>query len=191
MEPGPSRTRTRYIIALCVVLAIGLFLRLPAALFEGPGAPLAALSLLHPNPGFIHTGFDENLYRGYVNDVIRHGVTAYPDFAEHYVEVQTKLPTVILPPTRFLYIFSAYVWHLLFGTEALQALHNVSSLFSMLLLGLAAVFAVRLGGWRIGLCVAALMCFAPTQVHMSQHALIDGFFAFWATLSVWLLWENV
>jgi 4-amino-4-deoxy-L-arabinose transferase-like glycosyltransferase len=26
---------------------------------------------------------------------------------------------------------------------------------------------------------------------MSQHALIDGVFAFWATLSLWLLWENL
>jgi 4-amino-4-deoxy-L-arabinose transferase-like glycosyltransferase len=26
---------------------------------------------------------------------------------------------------------------------------------------------------------------------MSQHALIDGFFAFWALLCLWLLWENL
>ncbi len=26
---------------------------------------------------------------------------------------------------------------------------------------------------------------------MAQHALIDGFFAFWATLSLWFLWENL
>ena len=61
----------------------------------------------------------------------------------------------------------------------------------MLLLGLATLFAWRLGGHRFGLCVAALMAFAPTQIHMSQHALIDGFFAFWATLALWLLWENL
>jgi 4-amino-4-deoxy-L-arabinose transferase-like glycosyltransferase len=48
-----------------------------------------------------------------------------------------------------------------------------------------------MGGLRIALCVAALMACAPTQIHMSQHALIDGFFAFWATLCVWLLWENL
>jgi hypothetical protein len=35
------------------------------------------------------------------------------------------------------------------------------------------------------------MACAPTQLHMSQHALIDGFFAFWATLSLWFLWENL
>jgi len=44
---------------------------------------------------------------------------------------------------------------------------------------------------RVALCVAALMSCAPTQIHMSQHALIDGFFAFWATLCLWLLWENL
>jgi 4-amino-4-deoxy-L-arabinose transferase-like glycosyltransferase len=26
---------------------------------------------------------------------------------------------------------------------------------------------------------------------MSQHALVDGFFAFWALLAIWLLWENL
>ena len=35
------------------------------------------------------------------------------------------------------------------------------------------------------------MAFAPTQIHMSQHALVDGFFAFWALLCLWLLWENL
>jgi 4-amino-4-deoxy-L-arabinose transferase-like glycosyltransferase len=36
-----------------------------------------------------------------------------------------------------------------------------------------------------------LMSCAPTQIHMAQHALIDGFFAFWAMLALWLLWENL
>jgi 4-amino-4-deoxy-L-arabinose transferase-like glycosyltransferase len=35
------------------------------------------------------------------------------------------------------------------------------------------------------------MAFAPTQLHMSQHALIDGFFTFWTLLALWLLWENL
>ena len=35
------------------------------------------------------------------------------------------------------------------------------------------------------------MAFAPLQIHMSQHALIDGFFAFWAMLALWTLWENL
>jgi 4-amino-4-deoxy-L-arabinose transferase-like glycosyltransferase len=35
------------------------------------------------------------------------------------------------------------------------------------------------------------MSVAPTQLHMSQHALVDGFFSFWALLCLWLLWENL
>jgi 4-amino-4-deoxy-L-arabinose transferase-like glycosyltransferase len=46
-------------------------------------------------------------------------------------------------------------------------------------------------GPAAALGVAALMAFAPTQLHMSQHALVDGFFAFWALLTLWLLWENL
>jgi 4-amino-4-deoxy-L-arabinose transferase-like glycosyltransferase len=44
-------------------------------------------------------------------------------------------------------------------------------------------------GWSLG--VTSLVAFAPTQIHMSQHAMIDGFFTFWALLCLWLLWENL
>jgi 4-amino-4-deoxy-L-arabinose transferase-like glycosyltransferase len=67
----------------------------------------------------------------------------------------------------------------------------VSSTFSILLLIVSTIFGLRAGGVRIGTAVCALMAFAPTQVHMSQHALIDGVFAFWAVTSLWLLWENL
>ncbi len=187
-EPQP---RTRFWILLGCVIAFGFFLRLPAAWFEPGDGALSFARALHPAPGFQAVGFDESLYRAYVNDLIQYGVTAYPDFAERYIEVQTARPGAILPPTRFLYIFSAYVWHTLFGSEALDALHDVSSFFSVLLLGLATIAAYRLGGPRQALLVAALMACAPTQIHMGQHALIDGVFAFWATLCLWLLWENL
>jgi 4-amino-4-deoxy-L-arabinose transferase-like glycosyltransferase len=146
---------------------------------------------VYPSASFQGLGYDEGLYRGYVTDLINHGVTSYPDFAEHYVETQQKLPTVILPPTRFLYIFCAYLWHQVTGADALLSLHRVSCLFSVLLFFAAGAFAWRLAGplWSLG--VFALMSCAPTQIHMAQHALIDGFFAFWATLCLWLLWENL
>ena len=185
------REREWHLVALAAVLLVGVFLRLPDAWFSASGAPLQVARALHPSPGFQGVGFDESLYRGYVDDLIRYGVTAYPDFAERYIEVQTRLPSAILPPTRFLYVFAAYVWHLATGADALTSLHNVSSFFSMLLLVLASVFAWRMGGPRMGMLVGALMACAPTQIHMSQHALIDGFFAFWATLCLWLLWENL
>jgi len=101
------------------------------------------------------------------------------------------LPSAILPPVRFLYIFAGYSWHSLFGCEALDALRQVAALFSLFTVVLAAIFAWRLRGSSSALGVAALMAFAPTQIHMSQHALIDGFFAFWALLCLWLLWENL
>lgn len=153
---------------------------------------LAGIALrIYPSSTFRAVGYDEELYRGYVNNLITSGLTSYPDLAESYVQRQRELPAAILPPTRFLYIFSAYLWHQATGDEALVALHRVSCLFSILLLFAAAAFAWRLGGPRVALAVLVLMACAPTQIHMSQHALIDGFFAFWATLSLWFLWENL
>ena len=160
-------------VGFLLVALIGIFLR------------------IYPSSSFNALGYDEGLYRGYVTDLINHGVTSYPDFAEHYVERQQQLPSAILPPTRFLYIFSAYLWHGVTGADALLSLHRVSCLFSILLLFAAAGFAWRLAGLAWALGVFALMSCAPTQIHMAQHALIDGFFAFWATLSLWLLWENL
>ena len=182
--------RRFFLFALIAVLAVGIFLRLPANLFE-KNATLHALAILHPNPGFAGTGFDESLYRGYVNSVIREGLTSYPDIVDRYIEVQKTLTGSILPPMRFLYIFSAYIWHQLFGTEALLALHYVASFFGILSLLLAAVFSWRLKGPAAALGVSALVAFAPTQIHMSQHALVDGFFAFWALFVLWVFWENV
>ena len=191
MSPDEPRNQTRYLIVLGVILFVGMFLRLPASLFTGDAAPLGFARPVHPIPGFAGVGFDENLYRGYVDNLIKYGVTAYPDFAQHYVELQTSLPSAILPPTRFLYVFAAYLWHSVSGADALTALHHVSSFFSMFMLALATVFAWRMAGLRFAVPVAALMAFAPIQIHMSQHALIDGFFAFWATLCLYLLWENL
>jgi 4-amino-4-deoxy-L-arabinose transferase-like glycosyltransferase len=169
----PDNHRRLFLIAIALVSLAGVALR------------------IYPSASFNGIGYDEGLYSGYVNNLITSGLTSYPDFAENYVERQTKLPAAILPPTRFLYIFSAYLWHQATGDEALVALHHVSCLFSILMLFATGAFAWRLGGRRIALAVLALMACAPTQIHMSQHALIDGFFAFWATLSLWFLWENL
>src|SRR3954467_9941638 len=88
---------------------------------------------VYPSASFTGIGYDEGLYRGYVSDLINHGITSYPDIAEHYVERQQKLPAAILPPTRFLYIFAGYIWHEVTGAEALSSLHQISCLFSILL----------------------------------------------------------
>ncbi|MGI8821635.1 MAG: phospholipid carrier-dependent glycosyltransferase [Chthoniobacterales bacterium] len=191
MSPDSSRRRTLCLVGLALVLAAGIVLRLPVSVFYGPGAPLASLRALHPRPAFQGIGFDENLYRGYVNGVVRGGLGGYPAIVDQYIEVQKTLTGSILPPMRFLYIFSAYLWHQVFGSDALAALHNVASLFSILGLLLAIVFAWRMKGLGAALGVGALIAFAPMQLHMSQHALVDGFFAFWALLTLWMLWENL
>ena len=186
-----SRSQTFCIAGLALALLAGIFLRLPQPLFSGEHAPLAAFRPLHPPPKFSNIGFDEGLYRNYVNSVAKVGLGSYPEIVDQYRETQKTLPGSILPPLRFLFIFAGYAWHSLFGTEALAALHCVAATFSILTLGLAAFFAWRLKGLGFACAVAALTAFAPTQIHMSQHALVDGFFTFWALLSLWLLWENL
>src|SRR5204863_1665458 len=94
-------------------------------------------------------------------------------------------------PLRFLYTYSGYLWHLSFGGDPLFALKSVASLFSVLTLFISIAFVWRLRGKAWALAIGALMAVAPTQIHMSQHALVDGFFTFWALLVLWLFSENL
>jgi 4-amino-4-deoxy-L-arabinose transferase-like glycosyltransferase len=185
-----SRFRKVEIVLLAIIFAFGIFLRITPQAFA-PGATFHFLAPLHPQPAWTKVGFDEGLYREYVNALSKGGITSYPDIVEGYIEVQKKLPGSILPPLRFLYIFTAYAWHSIFGTEALNALHQVAAFFSVLTLVLASTFIWRMCGSTWAIAIAALMAFAPTQLHMSQHALVDGFFTFWASLVLWLFWENL
>lgn len=188
MTETQSGLRKIDLILLAIIFAVGIFLRLPPQAFA-PGAPLHSIAMLHPQPAFHQIGFDENLYRQYVNHLSKTGIASYPDMVESYIATQSTLPNAVLPPVRFLYILSAYTWLSIFGSETMDSLRDVAALSSILTVLLAPLFAWRMRGPRWGFGVAALVAAAPTQIHMSQHALIDGFFAFWALLSLWLLWE--
>ena len=182
-------TPLRTWLALIAILAVGFALR---------------CSAWH---GFQWVGFDENLYKAYVEKLDAVGVSGYPAMAQEYVITQREKEKAFLPPTRFLYIFCAATWRAAFFSDApstrvetledvdrnptLRSLRGVSTLFTCLTLLVAAAFARRLAGDRAMLAVTALLACAPTQIHMSQHGLIDGFFAFWALTAVWLLWENL
>ena len=139
--------------------------------------------------GTLRESYDAALYNHYVQYLIGVGPIHYPDIVEYYIDQQQKIPGAILPPTRFLYIFCAYLWHGCTGSDALTSLRDVSCMASVLMMFLAAVFTWRMSGLRVSLGVTALMATAPVQVHMAEHALIDGFLAFWAMLLLWSLWE--
>ena len=189
--PAPELPRRKIdIILLAIIFAVGIFLRLTPHAFSA-GASLQSIAFLHPQPAFNKIGFDEGLYREYVNALSKGGLSSYPDIVEGYIDVQKKLPGSILPPLRFLYIFTAYAWHSIFGSEALEALYQVAAFFSMLTLALATLFVWRIRGPSSAIAITMLMAVAPTQIHMSQHALVDGFFTFWALLVLWLFRENL
>lgn len=160
-----------------------------AALLAGLIAFVGIALRLCPWAGFRGVGFDEALYGNYLRLLIDHGLTGYPDIVETYLVVQQQLVGSILPPTRFLYIFLAYGWHGMFGGERIAALHAVSRVFAVLMLLASGGFARRLVGPRAGLGVFALVAFSPIEIHMAQHALVDGVFGFLAVLTLWAFWE--
>ena len=160
-----------FVVLLVLVLAAGVFVR------------------IYPSAKFTGVGFDENLYRVYVNTLWKFGLSNYPDLTESYIVNQSGPEMALLPPTRFLYIGCAAAWGGVFNTSALGALKAVSCLFSVLTFALSSVIGWRVAGRKGVLALGALMAAAPTEIHLAQHAMIDGFFAFWALLTVWSLWE--
>ena len=189
---------------------------------------------------FRRTGFDEVLYRRYVNmmdggqqtvgvfqrdlsmkgyamKLNGSGTAVMPGMVEFFLRSQRAPGTECeLPPTRFLYLYTSWLWkNVQFGSApplslaelqkpplandrsqdadhrdpALASLHRVACLFSVLLMMAGGLFAMRAASRGAGLAVLALMAFDPLQIHLSQHALIDGFFAFWAVMCLWTTWE--
>ena len=189
---------------------------------------------------FRRVGFDEIIYRRYVNmmdggkttvgvfqrdmtmvpyqiTVEGSGAGAMPDLCGLFLDSQASEKTECeLPPTRFLYIYASWIWkRIQFGDTpplstaemqapvvnddrsrdadhrdpALASLHRVACLFTILLMLAGGLCAWRMAGYGVGLGVLALMAFSPVQIHFSQHALIDGFFAFWAMMTLWTTWE--
>lgn len=191
--PAPARAtasrRSLWLAALLIVIA-------------------AVTVRIFPSAGFTGVGFDEALYRDYVIKLDKVGLIAFPEICQVYLEDQRKPETMTkLPPTRFFYVFTGWMWkRAQFGDAApaqprtpgfaqkdpaLVSLHRVSCLFSILGVVVAGLAAYRMLGTRAMLGVLALTGFAPVSIHMAQHALIDGFFTFWATTCLWLLWENL
>ncbi|MEZ0257522.1 MAG: hypothetical protein ACAI37_19730 [Chthoniobacter sp.] len=188
--PAPAQSDRAYWIIAALILITGFFLRIV------------------PWAGFTGTGFDEALYRDNVIRLDKAGLFNYPLICQLYIDDQRK-PDVItkLPPTRFFYIYASWVWkrmefgdappisprteHFAQRDPALVSLHRVASLFSCLGLIASGLAAWRILGLRAMPAVLALMAFSPLQIHLSQHALIDGIFTFWAVLNLWLLWENL
>ena len=190
MAPAEFQRRKYPIILLAIIVAFGIFLRLPPHTFAVDGV-LHPIAALHPQPAFNQVGFDEGLYVEYVHKLDTLGLSTYPLIVDDYVQRQERLHRSILSPLRFLYIFSGYLWRLCFGSDELDALKDVASFFSILTVLVSIAFAWRLKEINWGLAVGALISVAPTQIHMSQHALVDGYFTFWALLSLWLFWENL
>ncbi len=233
-QPSPTMHAPAQPIAAAPVLSARVFWIL-FALIALVGAGIRFVD----TAAFRRTGFDEILYRRYVNmmdggkqtigtfqqdhTMKGYGFTvngtaaaAIPDMVDFFLQSQRKQGSECeLPPTRFLYIYTSWLWkNVQFGARpplavsemqkpltddrsqdadhrdpALASLHRVACLFSMLLMVAGGLFAMRSGGRGAGLAVLALMAFDPLEIHLSQHAMIDGFFAFWAVMCVWTTWE--
>src|SRR4051812_25841445 len=73
---------------------------------------LAGFALrVFPTAKVTGAGFDEELYRGYVYEMEQRGLVNYDRSVYSYLARQSRANAEAeLPPTRFLYIFTGYVW---------------------------------------------------------------------------------
>src|SRR4029077_13063979 len=160
-------------VLLVVVLATGIFLR------------------VWPSTGFHQTGFDEGIYSTYVAITQKDGISNYGNVVRAYVQSQTKHPEAFVPATRIGFLLPASALAAVGHLDPLTSLHWVSLCSSILLLFVSATIGYRLGGGVHMLLFTALIAVAPLQIHLAQRSLIDGYFAFWAILCAWFLWEGL
>lgn len=139
---------------------------------------------------FQPAGTDELFYGKYVEFLSQKGLGAYPDLVEQYLLYQRR-GSAVLPPMRATYIVAGVFVKSLTGQEARACLAIVSATFSFLMLPLGLAFAWRAAGPKIALGTLALMVFAPTQLFMARHALIDVLVSFWSLAALWALWESL
>jgi hypothetical protein len=180
MSSDPAPDRRLWLIA-AVLLLVGACLRLGAA------------------QSFAPMGADESYYGSYVEFLVKRGIGEYPLLVEQYVGYQRRVAAdeagaparagAVLPSMRLGYIVPGYVVRSLTGLDSRASLNAVSAAFSFLVLPLALLFAWRAAGPKVALGTLALMVFAPTQLYMARHALIDVVVSFWALAALWALWE--
>jgi 4-amino-4-deoxy-L-arabinose transferase-like glycosyltransferase len=161
--------------ALCLILAAGICLRVHRTAGYGP----------------IGVGYDEHVYSCYVDDTRLTGVTGYWKVIRAYEDSQRATAEALVHPLRIVYILTSYFWMQLFHVKSLAALHAVASLYGVLHLLIAGIFAWRVGGRMAALGVTALVACAPLQILLAQRALVDGVYACWVMICFWLLWENL
>jgi hypothetical protein len=144
-----------------------------------------------PSAGFERVGFDEHGYMVFVKQIQTAGFWNYDAVVKLYVERQSKQPDAVVPATRATFLAPAALVGEVFHLDAFHALRTTAATAGVLMLLLSAFFAYRLGGTIPMLGVTALVATAPLQIYLSQRALIDGYFAFWAVAVLWLAWENL
>jgi len=175
MDQQPSSPQlTKWSLSLLIItLGAGIFLR------------------AWPSTGFHRVGYDEGIYTGYVRTALKEGIWSYPDIVRAYVRWQEERPDAVVPATRIGFLLPASVLAAVGHLDPLTSLHWVSLCSSILLLFVSARIGYRLGGGAHMLLFTALMAAAPLQIHLAQRSLIDGYFAFWAILCGWFLWESL
>jgi hypothetical protein len=173
-QPLSGRLTRSSLALLIVVLIAGVFLR------------------AWPSTGCHRTGFDEGVYSTYVAIAQKDGIWHYGNVVRAYVQSQAKHAEAFVPATRIGFLWPASVLAAICHLKPLAALHYVSLISSVLLLFVVAIIGYRfaMSGAHL-LLLTALMAAAPLQIHLAQRSLIDGYFALWAILCAWFLWESL
>lgn len=171
MTTEHKKTSVLWILAMLVVIVLGVYLR------------------IHSFEKMEGIGFDENIYRRYVEQIAKHGWLHYPEVVEMYITEQKLAPIAFLPPTRVSFLLAATSWQGITGMSSIESVRSISTAASIILLLGVAAFSKRLGGNRLSIVTTTLMAFAPLPLYMAHRALIDGFFATVTFFVMWALWE--
>lgn len=149
------------------------------------------LSCLSFNPTPIPDKYDESVYLRYCQGIVRHGVQSCPAMTREYLNDMYGDTIILFSPLRFSYIAAGAMVTSVTGLEEYRALVAVSLVSGMLALAWYAFLAHRILPGREALAVVLLMACAPLRQLLGSKAMIDGFFALWASLVIGSAWFSL
>ncbi|MBV9009907.1 MAG: hypothetical protein JO354_12200 [Verrucomicrobia bacterium] len=141
--------------------------------------------------GFRGVGFDEHAYTVFLTEIEKSGALNYDLVMRVCLERQQRTADAIVPATRVGFLLPAYAVAEVFQVSPFVALRYLNCGAAILTLLITLAFSYRALGMGAMLGIGCLMATSPLAIHLSQRALVDGYFSLWATTAVWLAWENL
>ena len=119
---------------------------------------------------------DEKVHATYVEWVLKHSWSNYPELVTQYCAIQEAAVESVLPPTRASFIALGAAVSAVRGEDAVSALRTVSKAASLAIVLVGILFGHLLAGRTAGWLSGLLLAVSPLQLHCARIGFVDVLF---------------